>query len=413
MLLKELIALAAAGLVAETVAAGVRQHGHQHVHKRELVTEQVTVTDWVTVTLSIAKTSSATKSAKKLFYTRKGHTRRPGTTSVATTTSAPSTTEALPTLPTEVPTTLVVETKVAVPSVEVPAPAPAPQTPEVVQAPAQPAPEPAPQPAPEPAPAPAPPAPATPEPAPAPAPPAPAPATGGGGGHKRGLAYNHPELLGRFLNSGTKIGWTYNWGQLDDAKVGVEFVPTLWGTTKGFPATWAENAQRGIDAGSKCLFSFNEPDNDGQANMSPQDAARAHIELMGQFAGKARIGTPSITNSGHPDEGTRWLARWFDACGGRCPADFVNIHIYGFDRYQFLDHLKAVHREFQKPIWITEFAFGGSDDEINDTLAFVLDKIENSGEYEFVERYSYFMAADGILVRGNSVSRYGNTFAYA
>lgn len=186
----------------------------------------------------------------------------------------------------------------------------------------------------------------------------------------------------------------------------------LWGLKLDFPQIWAANAQKAIDAGSRCLFSFNEPDLGAQANMSPQLAAAKHIEHMNPFAGKALIGSPSITNSVDPNQGIGWLKQWFDACGGQCAVDFVNIHIYGVDTKTFLDHLINVHNTFQKPVWITEFAFSGSDEEINSQLATVMGAIENDPAYAFVERYSYFMVEQGMMVKGDSLSTYGNTFAY-
>ncbi|KAK5661518.1 hypothetical protein OQA88_11422 [Cercophora sp. LCS_1] len=379
MLSNALWALAAASLFQDTTALS---HGrHQQLHeKRAVVTEVVTETSWTTVTLYGNPSANV---GAKTFYTKKGkRPSRTSRTSVLSTSSAPVV-EAIPTtLATQTKETESLVTAEARPPVYVP--------------PAEPAPAPAP--APEPAPA---------EPAPA----EPAPATPSNGG--RGLAFNDPNLLGRFLNSGSKITWTYNWGQTDDSKQSVEFVPMLWGMSKGFPATWKANAQKMIDAGAKCLFSFNEPDNDGQANITPEVAAAGHIELMNPFAGKALIGSPSITNSGHPDEGVRWLQRWVDVCDGKCAFDFVNIHIYGFDTETFLQHLINVNKQFNKPVWITEFAFGGSDEEINRQLAHVIDQIENNPTYSFVHRYSYFMAAEGMMVKGNSMSSYGNTFAYA
>jgi hypothetical protein len=232
------------------------------------------------------------------------------------------------------------------------------------------------------------------------------------GSAKRGLAYNNPQLLARFLNSGTKVSWAYNWGQYDDSGTSLEFCPMLWGLKLDFAQTWPANAQKAIDGGSKCLFSFNEPDLGAQANLSPQVAAQKHIELMNPFAGKALIGSPAITNSGAANQGIDWLKQFFAACAGKCQVDFVNVHIYGVDTTTFLTHLRNVNAAFGKPVWITEFAFDGSDDQINTQLETVIDQIENNPTYSFVDRYSYFMAADGHLVQGNSLSVYGNTFAY-
>jgi hypothetical protein len=229
---------------------------------------------------------------------------------------------------------------------------------------------------------------------------------------KRGLAYNNPSLLQAFLNSGTKVSWTYNWGQYDDSGTDLEFCPMMWGLKLDFAETWPANAQKAIDAGSKCLFSFNEPDLGAQANLSPSVAAAKHIELMNPFSGKARIGAPAITNSGAEGQGISWLQQFFTACAGQCAVDFVNIHIYGVDTNTFLAHLRNVYATFNKPVWITEFAFDGSDDQINAQLETVIDQIENNATYSFVERYSYFMVQDGTMVKGNTLSTYGQTFAY-
>ncbi|KAK3343768.1 glycosyl hydrolase catalytic core-domain-containing protein [Lasiosphaeria hispida] len=393
MFSKALIALAAAGLFQQAVALGPRGHQHQH-QKKDLVTEVQTVTNWVTVTL-VGNGPAAAAATPKTFYTRSRKTRSRASSSTA----IPAASSPPPAAPSSVviPTTFISETKASDPTAE------------AFHGQPQPAPSAAPAPA-EPEPAkPAPAEPSAAAPSSAPAVPASPPATGG---NKRGLAYNDGGLLPRFLNSGSKVGWTYNWGQLDDSNTGLEFVPTLWGKKMDFPDVWPKNAQKGLDSGSKCLFSFNEPDNGGQANMSPSEAAAAHILYMNPFAGKARIGTPAITNSNQNGEGIAWLSSFFDACGGNCAADFVNIHIYGVDTATFLQHLKNVHNKFNKPVWITEFAFGGSDEEVDQALKTVIHEMDNNPEFSFVERYAYFMAADGMMVKGNSLSSYGNTFAY-
>lgn len=435
MFSKALIALAAASFAGQAVA-GPHHHGYQHAHqKRAIVTEMVTITEWVTVTIGDSETSTSAK----VFYTnhRKSRTQPRPESSTAPVAAPPSSSSVVVVV---APTTIVSQasptTQVASPPPVVeqstpPAPAPSPSsTPEVVVQPSE-------QAANTPAPPVSSPAQVT-QPAPIPSPTPDTqgnpgtgntetgntnnnsgnnnnPGTSGGNtgaSGKRGLAYNKPELLKRFLNDNSKISWTYNWGQRDDSGVNIEFVPMLWGLKVDFPEVWPKNAQNAIDAGSKCLFSFNEPDHAGQANMSPQLAATKHIELMNPFQGKARIGAPAITNSGEPGQGIQWLQQFFDACGGRCAVDFVNIHIYGVDTNTFLAHLRKVGELFQKPVWITEFAFGGSDDEINSQLQTVIDQIETNATYSFVERYSYFMVEDGIMAKGNSVSTYGNTFAY-
>lgn len=388
MFSKALIALVAATLLQDVAAASPR-HAHMHV-KRGIVTEVVTVTDWVTVTADGAAPTSTS------------------TLELSSSSSSPA--EVGPTSTAEaVPTDEILNAARVRPSA-------APAVPAAPVVPAAPAPV-------EPA------SPAVPA-----APVAPVDtniavptgsgastgsgsSTGGGssapsGARGRGLAYNDPSLLTRFLGADSKISWSYNWAQTDDSKSGLEYVPMMWGTTKGFPNTWEANAKKMIAAGSKALFSFNEPDHAEQANMSPQAAAAAHKQYMNPFQGQARIGTPSVTNGGG-SMGLSWLQSWFSACGGGCAADFVNLHIYGVPPTVFLDHLLKAHQMFNKPVWITEFGFFGSDSEINSNVAEVINQIEKNSTFAFVERYAYFMAAEGIMVKGSGMSTYGNTFAFA
>ncbi|KAK3900234.1 glycosyl hydrolase catalytic core-domain-containing protein [Staphylotrichum tortipilum] len=424
---KTLLALAAAGasLVGQAIA-GPRhlglQHGVQHGHheKRALVTQKVTVTDWVTVTVTEGETATT---APRVFVTQSRKRKSTSTSKSSSSTKSTTTSSAVVAPPAATPassTTLVtlVSSSSKAPAVQAvpsstsvapvvntpaPPPPPAPTSTSTSQAPVAP-----------------PPAPTTTSQAPA-APPAAQEGNGsgsntggstGGSSAKRGLAYNDPQLLTRFLNGGNKVSWAYNWGQYDDSGTSLEFCPMLWGLKLDFAQTWPANAQKAINAGSKCLFSFNEPDLGSQANMSPQLAAQKHIELMNPFSGKALIGAPAITNSGASNQGIAWLKQFFDACGGKCAVDFVNIHIYGVDTTTFLTHLRNVRDAFNKPVWITEFAFDGSDDQIDAQLKTVIHEIETNPTYSFVQRYSYFMAGDGHLVKGNSVSSYGNTFAY-
>jgi hypothetical protein len=403
MCTKTLVTLVAASLLGQAVASP-RHYGPHHAHqKKALVTERVTVTDWVTVTVY---EGDETKATPKVFYTH-SHKFRPQSSSESTTTSDPAPSPVVPTTTTvvQVTSTSVAPEQNTPPAVE---PIPSPSTTSVAAVVNTPPPPP---------PAPS----STAQPV---SPPVPVPVpvvedndgngnngnTGAGG--KRGLSYNNPQLLKSLLNAGTKVSWAYNWGQYDDSDTDLEFCPMLWGLKLDFPQVWPANAQKAIDAGSRCLLSFNEPELESQANMSPELTAQKHIELMNPFSGKARIGSPAITNGGGPNHGIQWLQRFFTACGGNCAVDFLNIHIYGVDTNTFLSHLRDVHAAFNKPVWITEFAFDGSDEEINSQLETVIDQIETNATYSFVERYSYFMVQDGTMVRGNTPSVYGNTFAY-
>ena len=234
------------------------------------------------------------------------------------------------------------------------------------------------------------------------------------GSGARGLAYNSGDLLAPLLGSGTKCTWSYNWGQTADASApsSLEFVPMLWGPTHS--DGWSANAAAAIANGATNLLSFNECDNVGQCNLDPASAATAHIEYMNPFSGQARIGTPAITNSNTAGEGVDWLTAFLSACDGQCAYDFCAAHWYnGPDTNNFLNHLVAVHEACGKPVWITEFAPTGSDEEISAFLTTVMTAMDTDATYSFVERYSYFMVATGSLLSSSTTpSAYGSTFAY-
>lgn len=234
-------------------------------------------------------------------------------------------------------------------------------------------------------------------------------ATASSSGSKRGLPYNLASFTDPFADS--KVSWAYNWGSsssgLDESKF--EFVPQLWGTSSLFTADWKDNAESAISKGAKNLLGFNEPDIAKQANLSPADAASGWTTYMEQFAGKARLGSPAVSNGGAP-LGLAWLTDFLDACKD-CTIDFAVVHWY--DSYSnvayFKQFLTDAHKQTGKPIWLTEFGCNdGSDEDISGFLSQVLPWMD---EQDWIERYSYFMAEDGKLNSGSSMSTYGKTYA--
>ena len=226
---------------------------------------------------------------------------------------------------------------------------------------------------------------------------------------KRGVAYNTASLAALFTSS-PEVGWAYNWGSSSSGLTSdLEFVPLLWGTGSDFTPSWSSNAQAAINAGSTHLMSFNEPDESSQSNLSPADAAAGYLTYMEPFAGKAKLGAPSVTNGGSP-MGLTYLGDFMTACS-TCTIDYVVLHWYGTESSDFISHVEAAYAQFGKPIWVTEFGLNsGTDAEISAFLETVMAWMDSTS---YVERYSYFMAAEGVLVNaaGNGLSDIGSTFA--
>ena len=232
-----------------------------------------------------------------------------------------------------------------------------------------------------------------------------------GGSRKRGVAYNDIQYTGCFANK-AKVSWAYNWGQVAGSGLSAafEYVPMLWGTRNDFISNWVGNARAAISAGSTHILGFNEPDLAAQANMDPGTAANAYrTYIHNNFAGTGiRLGSPAVTNGGG-DMGLNWLNNFLNACSG-CQVDFVAIHWYdsATNVEYFKNHVTEAHTRTGKPVWLTEFGASGSDEQVVSFLQQVLPWLDSQ---DFVERYSYFMARDGLLNHGTEMSSYGNTFA--
>ncbi|GKT49359.1 alkali-sensitive linkage protein 1 [Colletotrichum spaethianum] len=236
-------------------------------------------------------------------------------------------------------------------------------------------------------------------------------------GGKRGIAYNDPTKVNAFFTGSCKdCSWAYNWDSSDNGLTasGVDFVPMLWGPIDTHTARWTENADAAIAKGSTHILSFNECDNAAQCNLDAGSAATAHVKYINPYSGKVKIGAPAITNSNIAGEGLDWLKSWVSACNtAGCAYDFCVTHWYSpSDAASTLfDHLQSVHEICGgKPVWLTEFAPFGSSDQIT---SFVQTNVPKLDSLEYLDRYSYFMASDGVLNSGSGLSALGQAYASA
>ncbi|GIM94274.1 sigma-70 family RNA polymerase sigma factor [Paractinoplanes toevensis] len=199
-------------------------------------------------------------------------------------------------------------------------------------------------------------------------------------------------------------GWYYNWAPDNDnlpGPSGVEFVPMIWGKANVTDGTIAQAKKESEGE----LLGFNEPDMSGQANMSVEDALADWPKLQ---ATGLRLGSPAVAYGG--DTAGGWLDRFMsgaEAKGYR--VDFITLHWYGSDFSdaavnQFLGYVDAVHKRYNKPIWITEYGlmnFSGSPKYPSDAqkVAFISGSTKGLESRSFVERYAWF----GLPAVGDSV----------
>lgn len=232
---------------------------------------------------------------------------------------------------------------------------------------------------------------------------------------KRGIAFNDASLADAFGDRCNECGWGYNWNSVAQGfSTKFSFIPMLWGTDSVHTSHWDSDVTKALAGGAKAIFSFNEPDNAGQSNMSPQDAANGHIQYINKYAGQALIGAPAVTNSGNPGEGIQWLSNFMTACNGQCRVDFCNVHWYSEAQYSdtLFSHLDAAHKACAgKPIWLTEFATVGDQSQTPDFLRSVIPKLDS---LDYLHGYSYFMVATGtgkLMGDGQGLSDIGQLYA--
>lgn len=144
------------------------------------------------------------------------------------------------------------------------------------------------------------------------------------------------------------------------------------------------------------VLTFNEPDGDadsGGSDSSPHDAAEVYLETIAPLRDdpyNLKVSVPATTGS---SRGLDWLQEFNESCWNQnsdrgCEFDFVATHWYG-DYAGMISWLGQVHERFPSlPVWLTEFAIPGLDDE--ETLAFLNQSLPYLDGLEYLERYSWF-----------------------
>lgn len=216
---------------------------------------------------------------------------------------------------------------------------------------------------------------------------------------KRGVAQNSwafPEKDIAALSPA--MTWTYNWGSnvlSTDLKRcftenGVEFCPMAWN---------ANYNEAGLRAADQWILGFNEPNLTDQCNMTPAQAAEkwpAVVEIA-KNAGKKLV-SPAMNYGTLADysDPIKWLDEFFALPG--CSLDDVDaiaIHCY----MPSAESVKAFierFRKYGKPIWLTEFCNGNSNNISEEAqLAYMCETLNMLEQNDLVGRYAWFMGRAG------------------
>ena len=182
-----------------------------------------------------------------------------------------------------------------------------------------------------------------------------------------------------------KGGWFYNWGpSTTESVVDVEFVPMKWTAWNDIDAQWQTIVNNNT---SNHLLGFNEPDGATQANMSLDLMLKRWPKML---ESGMRLGSPA------PAGNTQLLYDFIAKCDElNYRVDFVAIHDYGEGTaLAFYNKCKAVHDKTGRPVWITEFNWGGtwtpSRPSYTDIAARIKEIIEKYDTEGIIERYAIF-----------------------
>ncbi len=189
-------------------------------------------------------------------------------------------------------------------------------------------------------------------------------------------------------------GWYYNWTATADPNTqatSAQFVPMIWSAKEASP----ENLRRLREGVGDTLLGFNEPDKQGQANLSVSEALDLWPKLMETGL---RLGSPA------PAQPDPWLPKFMQEADRRgYRVDFVCLHWYqDITHPDAVEHLRRFLIEnwerYRKPIWLTEFS--GSNGEWIQPANPPVDAVKNAEfvrralpmleSLPFVERYAWF-----------------------
>ncbi len=199
--------------------------------------------------------------------------------------------------------------------------------------------------------------------------------------------------------------WFYSWGSNKPSNVpaDVDFIPMIWGYS-GDQASIGKTGAAAKEAGIPELLGFNEPDHQDQSNLTVEKVLGVWPELMKTGL---RLGSPGCA---HPDG--EWMKAFMAGVKKqKLRVDFICVHSYGgTDANAFMKQLQMVHKFFDRPLWITEFACGDWEaknvvqnrHKPEQVLKFMKQVLPQLERCSFVERYAWFPAGADSAALGTS-----------
>lgn len=200
--------------------------------------------------------------------------------------------------------------------------------------------------------------------------------------------------MNQFFLDAVDAGWLYNWNVDPPARLPpkIRFSPMIYQAGRVMNSQLARLKTQSNGRNFTELLGFNEPDARKQGNVSVEDALDAWPALE---ATGLRLGSPATV---HPDN--QWMLEFMKGVEQRgLRVDFICMHSYGGPGIEsMIRKIEQVHRLFQRPIWITEFAVADWKAESNSgnrfppgrVAAFIRELLPLFESLDIVERYAWF-----------------------
>ncbi|THV03277.1 glycoside hydrolase [Dendrothele bispora CBS 962.96] len=171
-------------------------------------------------------------------------------------------------------------------------------------------------------------------------------------------------------------------------QLGFDPWPMLWGRNQ------IDEFTKTVTAGyANVVLGFNEPDQAGQSNLSPQDAAGLWKQYIQPLKSQGyKLVTPAVTSDPNAKQ---WMKDFFAACDG-CTFDAQAVHWYDTSFDNFKSYINDYHNLFNLPIWVTEFAYqsftGGAQGSLSQIQDFMGQATSYMESQDWVEFYCWFGA---------------------
>lgn len=224
---------------------------------------------------------------------------------------------------------------------------------------------------------------------------------------KEGLGISPTSANGNGSNMGDS-SWYSNWSTQSTGGAKGQFIPTVFNTSDASNEGQLESAFKA--SGSPLAFTYNEPDNAGQSNISVGDAVNSWSNIATAASNTGtQLASPSVTNSTSPGQGLDWLNQFMNSdttVNGQTKkvgdtVSAINLHWYGnvsnpndpSQVSQAVDSLKnylgQAHSEFpDKPIVLSEFGLNPNGNSAASSPEFLQQAEQMLNSLPYVEMYA-------------------------